>query len=395
MNAPHLFPLALLLSLPAMAEVNLVYHVDLQLKPDSRVSEMTRDILLEDDSDVARNRVRQLEYRPETQTVTLLEAYTVLPDGRRVPVPASAVVDQPYSKAQDNPYTQSMRSLDIAFPQATKGARVVYRFRTDSQLLPLQAAQSDFYPASVKNLRSVRFSLGASTSLGLKVAANTAINQQAAADGRVQWQAQWQLSGDGAQPVPHFAYSAYRDWSALGQAYAQLWPQPQPSAVVKDKAAQLVAASNGDRLKEMQALYQWVAELPAQYQAYNSHALQPRAAEQVLAQGYGNSRDKVALLQALLAARGIDSYPQLARRQGRALPLLPTSLAFDYVLLHVPAQGGMRAQWLEPAERISAVAGAMLPIAADATPLPFGSFSPALLGSPQLPLRAPYDPRPF
>jgi hypothetical protein len=104
----------------------------------------------------------------------------------------------------------------------------------------------------------------------------------------------------------------------------------------------------------------------------------------------------VALLRALLAARGIDSYPQLARRQGRALPLLPTSLAFDYVLLHVPAQGGLRAQWLDPAERMSAGAEASLSAVADATPLPFGAgFSAALLGSPQLPLRAPYDPRLF
>ena len=79
MNAPHLFPLALLLSLPAMAEVNLVYHVDLQLQAGRSTQDMTRDILLEDDSDVARNRVRQLEYRPETQTVTVLEA-----DDRRV-----------------------------------------------------------------------------------------------------------------------------------------------------------------------------------------------------------------------------------------------------------------------------------------------------------------------
>ena len=395
MNAPHLFPLALLLSLPAMAEVNLVYHVDLQLQAGRSTQDMTRDILLEDDSDVARNRVRQLEYRPETQTVTVLEAYTVLPDGRRVSVPASAMTDQPYGKGQDNPYTQSMRSLDIAFPQAAKGARVVYRFRTDSQRLPLQAAQGDFYPASVKNLRSVRFSLGAPASSGLKVAANADIREQAPADGRVQWQVQWQLNGDGAQPVPHFAYSAYRDWSALGQAYAQLWPLPQPSVAVKDKAAQLVATSDGERLKEMQALYRWVAELPSPYLAYSSHALQPRAAEQVLAQGYGNSRDKVALLQALLAARGIDSYPQLARRHRSALPLLPTSLAFDYVLLHVPAQGSMRAQWLDPAERVSATALTMLPVVPDVTPLPFGSFSQALMGSPQLPLRAPYDPRPL
>ena len=396
MKTPRLFPLFLLASLPAWAEVNLLYQVDVQLQPDSRVQEMTRDILLEDDTDVARNRVRQLEYRPEWQQVSLLEAYTVLPDGRRVPVPATAVADQPYSQSQDNPYTQSMRSLDVTFPQAQKGARVVYRFRTASQLLALQARQGDFYPASVKNPRLVRFTLTAPHSLGLKVAANSAVAEQRLADGRVQWQAQWQLAGDGTQPVPHFAYSAYRDWSALGQAYAQLWPQPQPSAAIKDKAAQLVAASNGDRLKEMQALYQWVAELPAPHLAYSSHALQPRAAEQVMAQGYGNSRDKVALLQALLAARGIDSYPQLARRQGRALPLLPTSLAFDCVLLHVPAQGGMRAQWLDPAERISAGAEAILSAVADATPLPLGAgFSAALLGSPQLPLRAPYDPRLF
>lgn len=396
MKTPRLFPLFLLASLPAWAEVNLLYQVDVQLQPDSRVQEMTRDILLEDDIDVARNRVRQLEYRPEWQQVSLLEAYTVLPDGRRVPVPATAVADQPYSQSQDNPYTQSMRSLDVTFPQAQKGARVVYRFRTASQLLALQARQGDFYPASVKNPRLVRFTLAAPPSLGLKVAANSAVAEQRLAAGRVQWQAQWQLAGDGTQPVPHLAYSAYRDWSALGQAYAQLWPQPQPSAAIKDKAAQLVAASNGDRLKEMQALYQWVAELPAQHLAYSSHALQPRAAEQVMAQGYGNSRDKVALLQALLAARGIDSYPQLARRQGRALPLLPTSLAFDCVLLHVPAQSGMRAQWLDPAERISAGAEAILSAVADATPLPLGAgFSAALLGSPQLPLRAPYDPRPF
>lgn len=72
-----------------------------------------------------------------------------------------------------------------------------------------------------------------------------------------------------------------------------------------------------------------------------------------------------------------------------------THLLLPVTPLHVPAQGGMRQQWLDPAERASTVAAAMLPMAADTTPLPFGSFSPALLGSPQLPLRAPYDPRPF
>ena len=72
---------------------------------------------------------------------------------------------------------------------------------------------------------------------------------------------------------------------------------------------------------------------------------QPHAAAEVLANGYGDCKDKNTLLAALLAAQGFESTSVLIGSQHKLDPDIPSPLQFDHVITRVPVEG--QAIWLD------------------------------------------------
>ena len=102
---------------------------------------------------------------------------------------------------------------------------------------------------------------------------------------------------------PRVFVSTWPDWDALARDWAALaLPKAVPTAAIRALAARL-AVGSADRREEATRIYDWVSahiRYVALYQA--AGALVPTAAGTVLARGWGDCKDHVALFNALLAS---------------------------------------------------------------------------------------------
>ena len=96
--------------------------------------------------------------------------------------------------------------------------------------------------------------------------------------------------------------------------------------------------SDGEREKA-RALYDWVSRNIRYVAVYlGSGGYVPHSADEVLANEYGDCKDHVVLLQALLAAAGIDSVPALINfGSSYTLPKVGSFASFNHVITYLPS----------------------------------------------------------
>ena len=154
--------------------------------------------------------------------------------------------------------------------------------------------------------------------------------------------------------TPRLLYSFVPDWQTVHQRLADRYldvvvPTPLPAAV-KAKAAALIAGASSD-LERTRRLFKFVAhdvrsiDLPLGWAGYA-----PNAPDVVLAQRYGDGRDKVGLLVALCAAQGITATPVLIRDRGvPVVTSVPTVAQFDRIVARITLPG-RDDLWADPAD---------------------------------------------
>jgi tetratricopeptide (TPR) repeat protein len=189
--------------------------------------------------------------------------------------------------------------------------------------------------------------------------------------------------GGGSAPVPDVRFSSFESWDAVGRWYAALArPAAVPDATVRAKAEALVAglATEDERIR---ALYEFVSsEIRYVSVSFGVGRYEPHPAAVVLANQYGDCKDKHTLLAALLAAIGIQARPALASSTSKPAPDLPTPAAFDHVITAIPR--GDRPDdwiWLDTTPG-AAPYGLLLPVLRDAPVLVAGWTAGATDASP-------------
>src|SRR5271157_2666204 len=140
--------------------------------------------------------------------------------------------------------------------------------------------------------------------------------------------------------VPSVQLTTFESWQQLGDWYAALEKdRRQPSDAIKAKAAQLVEGKTTD-MDKVKALYDFVSrDFRYVSLSFGLGRYQPHAASEVLANGYGDCKDKNTLLAALLAAQGFESTSVLIGSQHKLDPDIPSPLQFDHVITRVPVDG--------------------------------------------------------
>ena len=102
-----------------------------------------------------------------------------------------------------------------------------------------------------------------------------------------------------------------------------------------------VTAGTADRREQAQRLYEWVGQ-HVRWVAINlgNGSFVPHAADAVLANGYGDCKDQVALLVALLAAKSIEAKPVLINLgPSYTLSGPATYSAFNHAITYLPEWG--------------------------------------------------------
>jgi hypothetical protein len=158
-----------------------------------------------------------------------------------------------------------------------------------------------------------------------------------------------------ATTLPRLLYGFQPDWKAalapIADRFLAVAVPAAPNAAIQTEADELVAGvPPTDTAARAAKLYAFVAldirtiELPLGTAGYEPHA--PAV---VLANRYGDPRDKVALLLALAAAEGISGTPVLVRaRHVRVDPSVPTVAQFDYIIGKLSIDG--KDTWIDPSE---------------------------------------------
>lgn len=142
----------------------------------------------------------------------------------------------------------------------------------------------------------------------------------------------WEKNFHGAQP-PDIGLSSFTSWEEVGTWFAKLVePRIAPTPEIRAKALDLVKDKTTEDEK-IRAIYSFVATR-FRYIGIDLGVgrYTPHAASDVLANRYGDCKDKHVLFAALLRAAGISSSPALISSSFKIDPDFPTPSLFDHVI---------------------------------------------------------------
>ncbi len=151
---------------------------------------------------------------------------------------------------------------------------------------------------------------------------------------------------------PAVQLTTFASWEEVGRWYAGLERERiAPSEDIRRRAAELVREQPGEEQK-IEALYNFVARNFRYVSlSFGLGRYQPHAASEVLANQYGDCKDKHTLLAALLEASGLKAYPALIHSGRKVDPDMPSPSQFDHVISVVPV--GKEYYWLDTTTEVA------------------------------------------
>ena len=300
------------------------------------------------DAESARNGGRiDLNYFADKQTVDIIEAVTLKSDGQILPVAADKIFDVAPQVAPGVALYSQRRTKSIVFPDVAAGDTIRYvykmtRFEPDwpgfawsvSPLRPalVKAAEFTFeYPKAMQVLtesRGIRHRTEIAEDRVRQIFSwsnDKVVRPEAGSTSALDWDDQ-------------FSISTYKSFAEIGDRYGRLHAA---SAQVTPEIALLaneIVGSATDRETQARLLYEWVAQkVRYVWVAIGTGNVTPTPAIETIRNRYGDCKAHVALLAALLAAKGIISEPALINIETARylLPEVPSD-AFDHVILYLP-----------------------------------------------------------
>lgn len=153
---------------------------------------------------------------------------------------------------------------------------------------------------------------------------------------------------EGARPAPprQILFSTFDSWSDIGRWYSETAKDRRAVTPEIQNEADTIAKGASTDSAKAQALYSWVAaNIRYVSLSFGLGRYQPHAASEVLANRYGDCKDKSTLLEALLKAEGLDADPVLVNSAHDIDPDVPSPLQFDHVITLLHLQG--KDVWLD------------------------------------------------
>jgi transglutaminase-like putative cysteine protease len=288
-------------------------------------------------------------FYPDKQALEVVEAWVDQPDGSRVVVPPGSIFTRPSAASQSAPGFTGSLTTTVLFPQLREGSRTHVLWRRAQKVPPLLGV-------NVMNQALLEWATGedateieipADLPFHWRSRGNFAV-QEHVADGirrirasihdlPAQEAERNSVSSSDYQPM--FLATTQPNLEAIGALY---YRQSQDRVAVTPEIAALAARIVGDRTgrEAARAIHEWITGNIRYVAVYLNpdDGWVPHAAAEVLHNGYGDCKDHVALMQALLAARGIESYAAIVDWGARTtdLPLwMPGQ--FNHAIIYLPA----------------------------------------------------------
>jgi len=290
----------------------------------------------------------ELTYDPATQQVELLFGEVRKPDGTTVACDPRSVIDRPSAASETSPGFVATRTATALFPQLSVGSRTLvkwrfvergasplgfhYAWRTPFALDVGRASFRIHHPAGMKLFFGERG--------GFRVAQRqdgASATVEAVLEGyRGQTPERGMVAPRDLCPI--FVISSFSSREGIGAAFhASFRDKVEVTPAIREASAKIVGGRSG--IDAARAIHRWIAQNVHYLAVYLNEGSTwiPRPAEAVLATGYGDCKDQVALLIALLSAQGIEAFPVLVDRSTSFEPLpVASPLEYDHCVAYLP-----------------------------------------------------------
>jgi len=305
-------------------------------------------VRLNTEAAVANDGESYIGYSGSQDTVKILAAYTTTPDGARIEVTSAKILDQSAGSDDDDSFSDQKEKA-IIFPALTVGAVQHYHYiiNTTAPDFPGQFYDTQNFDIDTQTL-SATVSITAPADFPLHFEADGMQGGPVATKkpGLAAWrytlqnipaQADEQDSVDPDDYSPRLAISSFPNWPSVGAAYeARAADQAKVTPMVR-RRADAITAGITDPYARAAALYNWVSR-NIRYVSVDigDGGYVPNRADDILAAGYGDCKDHVTLLKALLAAENIPSSGVLVNWDQAFAPSRVALPEFNHIITYIP-----------------------------------------------------------
>lgn len=296
-----------------------------------------------------------ITYSSSVEKAEVLEAYTRKADGRRIDAPPTNFqVEVNSGQGQNAPVFSDYSTLTVVFPDVAVGDTVVlsYRLTQTEPIFPGQFSVAESFPkAFVYEDVSIRIDAPASLWTQQEARELTEVENREQGDRKiVAWtyrhpQPVKDKSSEyaiyNAEKEPGYAYSTFHNYAEIAAAYGA---RARPKAAVTERVRQLakdIVGQEGAPRERARRLYEWVAtNITYAGNCVGVGAVVPHDLDFVLDNRMGDCKDHATLLQALLAAQGIESTQALINAGSMyRLPKVPVVHNVNHVINYLPGLG--------------------------------------------------------
>ncbi len=320
------------------------------------VKEVSARIRVQSDAGVKSAGLLAFKYASGTGPFEIEYVRVRKPDGTTVDTPADSIQDMPVEITRQAPFYSDLREKHVAVKGLAVGDVLEYK-TTDRTTKPLAPGQFWLAYSFSHDVILLHETLEVSIPAGRTIKWKSPDSKPAISDSGAYRVYTWSSSSlertkpdekleaakliyqstRGRFPPPDVQLTTFQSWNELGRWYLDLQKdRVKPTPEIQAKAAELTKNLPDDDAK-LHAIYNYVS---TQFRyigiAFGVGRYQPHSAAEVLANQYGDCKDKHTLLAALLAASGIKAYPALISSQYELDPDLPSPMQVNHVISAIP-----------------------------------------------------------
>lgn len=344
------------------------YIVNETIYPDGKVVEineftkLVKSQLIIDSASSA-----DLSFNSSTATLEVIEAYTITPQGKKVPVLASAIRTVEDDNSQGAAFFSDQKHKIIVFPNVTPGSKTYYKTRltTFKPVLPgYFYTKFNFAPYVVNQGFEYTLTYPESLKLFTDAKGVGGGEEEPVGDGNKRMHFTYknpkfmpkeQLEVGLDDYAPHIYISTYSSQAEFAKAYevrikdkVRVTPQVQKMADEITKGIKPIAdeglkdrkeAEKEFKRQQARAIYNWVSRNIRYVALYlDDGSITPHDANSIIDNRYGDCKDHNALLIALLSAKGIHaSSAMINSGNSYTVPKYPVIGPFNHVVTYIPA----------------------------------------------------------
>ena len=321
---------------------------DTIVQPDGSYTTITHTEMLATNESAAHSIAQhRVEYSESMETADVLEAFTRKADGKILEVDRTQIFPQAPPGSSQLPMFNDRKQKVIVFPDVSAADTVVY---TIKQTHKVPFAEQFFFGGVFFRgvaFEDVRVNITLPKAMTPHVEAQRVEHQVEEAEESVTHKFLYRNPRPPvAEPAalspwdtePHYIISTFPDYAAVAAAYRQMAAGKAAVTPRIQALADEITTGTSDRRDQAHRIYDWVSK-HVRYVAVvlGNGGYEPHEVVKILENGYGDCKDHVVLLEALLKGKGIVSVPVLIDSGNRyRASEAATPAAFNHVLSYLP-----------------------------------------------------------